>query len=148
LTMGHDPDWHRLCDNFSALCAAAQPRGLRIMLEFIPYAECASLAKAHRLLLAVSPGSAGLLIDALHLSYVHLCDAAKTPPAPAALRDEARGGRLYPGEGGLWLKEFLAAFPTEAPIAIEAPNAAYSHLPPSERAALAMAATRRLLASR
>jgi len=165
LTVGHDPDWHRLCDNFSALCAAAQARGLRVMLEFIPYAACASLGEAHRLLLAVSSGSAGLLIDALHLSrangspddlkhydpklfsYVHLCDAAKMPPAPAALRDEARGGRLYPGEGGLWLKEFLAAFPADTPIAIEAPNAAYSHLPPSERAALAMAATRRLLVS-
>src|SRR5262245_33342464 len=163
LTVGHDPDWHRLCDNFSALCAAAETRELRVMLEFIPYAECASLAAAHRLLLAASPSNPGLLVDALHLSraggspgdlknydpklfsYIHLCDAPRRPPAPAALRDEARGGRLYPGEGGLWLKEFLAAFPVNTPIAIEAPNHALSHVPPHQRAALAMAATRRLL---
>jgi sugar phosphate isomerase/epimerase len=163
LTVGHAPDWHRLCDNFSALCATAQTRGLRVMLEFIRYAECARLAEAHRLLLSASPGSAGLLVDALHLSrthgspddlknydprlfsYIHLCDAPKLPPAPAALRDAARGGRLYPGEGGLWLKDFLAAFPANTPIAIEAPNSALSHLPAHQRAALAMAATRRLL---
>src|SRR5262245_21103541 len=163
LTVGHDPDWHRLCDNFGRLCEAAHVRGLRVMLEFIPYAACASLREAHRLLSAVSPASAGLLVDALHLSrsnaspidikdydpelfsYLHLCDAAKTAPAPAEWRNEARGGRLYPGEGGLWLKDFLAAFPSATPIAVEAPSRARSHLSPKERAGLAMAATRRLL---
>jgi sugar phosphate isomerase/epimerase len=165
LTVGHDPDWSRLCDNFAALCVAAYARGLRVMLEFIPYAECASLRQAHRLLSETSPASAGLLVDALHLSranaspadikgydpalfsYLHLCDAPPTAPAAAAaaLRNEARGGRLYPGEGGLWLKDFLAAFPAATPVAIEAPNHARSHLPAKERAHLAMAATRRLL---
>jgi sugar phosphate isomerase/epimerase len=163
LTVGHDPNWHRLCDNFSGLCAAAQTRGLRVMLEFIPYAECASLAEAHRLLLSAPPGSAGLLVDALHLSgshgrsedlnnydprlfsYIHLCDAPKRAPPPAALRHEARAGRLYPGAGALWLQDFLAAFPVNTPIAVEAPNSALNHLPAQQRAALAMAATRRLL---
>ena len=163
LTVGHDPDWHRLCDTFGALCGAASARGLRVMLEFIPYAQCASLREAHRLLRAAAPASAGLLIDALHLSrsnasphdikgydpelfsYLHLCDATKMPPAATELRNEARGGRLYPGEGGLWLKDFLAAFPLATPIAIEAPDHARRHLSPKERAGLAMAATRRLL---
>ena len=163
LTVGHDPDWYRLCDNFGALCEAAHTRGLRVMLEFIPYAECASLHEAHRLLRAASPASAGLLVDALHLSrsnaspidikgydpalfsYLHLCDAAETPPAAAELRNEARGGRLYPGEGGLRLKDFLAAFPSATPVAIEAPNQARSHLSPKQRAGLAMTATRSLL---
>jgi sugar phosphate isomerase/epimerase len=163
LTVGHDADWHRLCDNFGALCEAAHARGLRVMLEFIPYAACASLPDAHRLLRAASPASAGLLVDALHLSrsnaspmdikgydpelfsYLHLCDAPKTPPAAAELRNEARHGRLYPGEGGLWLKDFLAAFPSATPIAIEAPSHARGHLSPKERAGLAMATTRSLL---
>jgi len=163
LTVGHDPDWHRLCENFAALCEAAYARGLRVMLEFIPYAACASLREAHRLLCAAAPASAGLLVDALHLSrsnanpidikgynpelfsYLHLCDATTTPPAGADLRNEARGGRLYPGEGELWLKDFLAAFPVGTPVAIEAPDHARSHLSPKERAGLAMAATRRLL---
>ena len=164
LTVGHDPDWHRLCDNFGVLCEAAHVRGLRVMLEFIPYAACASLREAHRLLRAVTPANAGLLVDALHLSrsnaspidigdydaelfsYLHLCDAPKTPPAAGELRNEARGGRLYPGEGGLWLKDFLAAFAPTTPIAIEAPSRAHGHLSPEERAGLVMAATRRLLA--
>jgi sugar phosphate isomerase/epimerase len=163
LTVGHDPNWNRLCDNFGALCEAAHTRGLRVMLEFIPYAECANLREAHRLLRAASPASAGLLVDALHLSrskaspleingydpalfsYLHLCDAAQTPPAAAELRNEARGGRLYPGEGGLWLKDFLAAFPSATPVAIEAPSHARCHLTPKERAGLAMTATRSLL---
>ena len=103
------------------------------------------------------------MVDALHLSrsnaspidvkgydpalfsYLHLCDAAETPPAAAELRNEARGGRLYPGEGGLRLKDFLAAFPSATPVAIEAPSQARSHLSPKERAGLAMTATRSLL---
>jgi sugar phosphate isomerase/epimerase len=165
LCVGHDPDWSRLRDNFDALCAAARARGLRVMLEFIPYASCASLAEAHRLLLAVAQVNAGLLVDALHLSrsggkpadlagydgalfsYMHLCDAPARPPAVEHLRDEAREGRLYPGEGGLWLKDFLAAFPTGTPIAIEAPTRLHHQLPPKERARLAMTTTLRLLAS-
>ena len=164
LTVGHDPDWHRLQDNFAALCAAALARKLRVMLEFIPYAACASLVEAHRLL-AASAVSAGLLVDALHLSrsgaspldirgyepqlfsYMHLCDAPELAPAAEGLRDEARGGRLFPGEGGLPLKAFMAAFPTGTPIAIEAPSRALSRLPAKERASRAMAATRRLLSS-
>lgn len=165
LTVGHDADWNRLRDNFGALCDAANARGLRVMLEFIPYAECGSLFEAHRLLVAASPISAGLLVDALHLSrsngcpadiqsfdpglfsYVHLCDAPETPPAADGLRREARGGRLYPGEGELPLKDFLAVFPLGTPIAIEAPCGAYSQLPPRERAKKVMAATRRLLST-
>jgi len=163
LTVGHDPDRSRLRDNFAALCEAARPRGLRVMLEFIPYAQCASLAEAHRLLLAASAVNAGLLVDALHLSrseaspadikgydpglfsYLHLCDAPMKAPTAAELRHEARGGRLYPGEGELWLEAFIVAFPSGTPIAIEAPCRALSPLPAKQRASLAMAATRRLL---
>src|SRR5262249_12534958 len=162
LTVGHDPDRSRLRDNFAALCEAARPRGLRVMLEFIPYAQCASLAEAHRLLLAASAVNAGLLVDALHLSrseaspadikgydpglfsYLHLCDAPMKAPTAAELRHEARGGRLYPGEGELWLEAFIVAFPSGTPIAIEAPCRALSPLPAQQRASLAMAAPRRV----
>jgi sugar phosphate isomerase/epimerase len=163
LTIAFDDDRARLTDNFAALCAAAQACGLRTMLEFIPYSVLGTLAKAHDFLAAVAPASAGLLIDALHLSrsggapadvaaydpalfsYIHLCDAPQARPAPERNRDEARHNRLYPGEGELWLEAFLDAFPAGTPIAVEAPNAAYAHLPPAERARLAGAATRRLL---
>jgi sugar phosphate isomerase/epimerase len=136
------------------------------MLEFIPYSVLGTLAKAHDFIVAAAPADAGLLIDALHLSrsggqpadiaaydpalfsYVHLCDAPKARPAVERNRDEARYNRLYPGEGELWLDAFLDAFPPDTPVAVEAPQAAFAHVPAAERARLAGAATRRLLRGR
>ena len=129
LTVGHDSDWSRMAANLGRLCDAAHARALRVMLEFIPYSHVRTLAQAHKLLTEAAPANAGLLVDAIHLSrsggdptdiaqydpalfsYVHLCDALPAQPSPQDLRSEARGGRLYPGEGGLWLPEFVAAFP-------------------------------------
>ena len=162
LTVGHDPDWGRMTNNLSRLCEAAHVRELRVMLEFIPYSHVRNLQEAHRLLTEAAPANAGLLVDALHLSrsggspadiagyepelftYIHLCDAPLAPPQPENLRTEARGGRLYPGEGRLWLPEFLTAFPTGTPIAIEAPSARHNSLSPQDRARLATAACRDL----
>jgi len=163
LTVGFDADANRLSDNFAAFCAAAHQCGLRTMLEFIPYATIATLNQAHDLLLAVTPADAGLLIDALHLSrsgghprdlakydaslfsYMHLCDAAAAIPPADQIRPEARGGRFLPGEGELWLAEFVAAFPSGTPAGIEAPVGNLAALPILERARRAGDATRRFL---
>ncbi len=163
LAVGNDPAWDRMVDNLAGLCSAARARGLRVMLEFIPYSHVRDLAAAADLLMAAAPADAGLLVDALHLSrsggspadiarydpalfsYVHLCDAPRTPPPAEGLRTEARGGRLYPGEGQLWLSEFLDAFPPTIPIAVEAPSAAYAGLSPIERARRVAEATRALV---
>ncbi len=163
LTVGNDPDRGRLAANVARFCADAAERGLRIMLEFIPYSEIRSLEDAAALLAEVQPADAGILVDAIHLSrsgghpadivrhdpelftYAHLCDVPAAPPPPEGLRPEARGGRLYPGEGGLWLDDFVAAFRPGTPMVVEAPNAARSALPPLERARLAAVTTRNLL---
>jgi sugar phosphate isomerase/epimerase len=163
LTIAFDDDEARLLDNFGALCAAAHSCGLRTMLEFIPYSVLGTLRKAHEFLVAAKPADAGLLVDVLHLSrsggdpadiaaydpalfsYLHLCDAPQAKPPPERNRDEARRNRLFPGDGELWLDAFIAAFPPDTPVAVEAPVAAYAHLPAAERARLAGAATRRLL---
>jgi sugar phosphate isomerase/epimerase len=163
LTIAFDDDKARLLDNFGALCASAHACGLRTMLEFIPYSVLGTLQLAHQLLVAAVPADAGLLVDALHLSrsgghpadiaaydpalfsYIHLCDAPAAKPPADKNRDEARRNRLYPGQGELWLDAFVAAFPADTPVAVEAPNAAFSHLPAAERARLAGEATRRLL---
>jgi sugar phosphate isomerase/epimerase len=163
LICGHDPDRARMIDNFGRLCAAANERGLRPMLEFIPYTEVRNLKSAFDVLQAAAPRDAGLLVDALHLSrsggspadirqydpalfsYMHLCDAMPTPPQGEAVRTEARGGRLYPGEGGLWLSDFLDAFPPGTPVGVEAPNASLASLSVVERGKLVGEATRRLL---
>ena len=163
IVVGNDPARGRLAGNVSRLCAAASLRGLRVMLEFIPYSHIRSLAQAVALLADVGPANAGVLVDALHLSrsggspadlaqydpalfsYMHLCDAPAIPPGPDGVRPEAREGRLYPGEGGLWLADFIRAFPRDTPIAIEAPSAHRAGLPAAERASLAASGTRQLL---
>jgi sugar phosphate isomerase/epimerase len=163
LVIAYDFERARLIDTFARFCALAHARGLRAMLEFIPYTAVMTLADAHALLAAAAPADAGLLVDALHLSrsggapadiagydpalfsYVHLCDAPREPPPAEGLRLEARGDRLYPGEGGLWLPEFLAAFPPGTPVAVEAPCARTASLPIAERARRAGAATRALV---
>jgi sugar phosphate isomerase/epimerase len=164
LTVGNDPDRERLAAKLARFCEDAAQRGLRVMLEFIPYSVLRDLEDAADLLAAVRPANAGILVDSIHLSrsggqpsdlarhdprlftYAHLCDVPATPPPPEGLREEARGGRLYPGEGGLWLDEFVAAFPPGTPMAVEAPNASRNAaLPPEERARLAAGAARNLL---
>lgn len=163
LTVGFDSDRNRLLDNFGRLCSLANARRLRPMLEFIPYSTIKDIDGAHDLLRQAAPKSAGLLVDALHLSrsdgqpsdiarydpslfsYIHLCDAPATPPSRDALRAEARGERLYPGLGGLWLDAFLNAFPPGTPVAVEAPCAAFSGLSPAERGRRAGEAARRII---
>ena len=166
LTVGHDPDWGRMTANLARLCESANARGLRVMLEFIPYSHVRNLEEAHKLLAAAAPANAGLLVDAIHLSrsggspidlaqydaslfsYMHLCDVQRAPPPPEGLRAEARGGRLYPGEGELWLTEFVAAFPPDTPIVVEAASSRHSASPPLARARMAAVATRALLDGR
>src|SRR5436190_11169964 len=110
------------------------------MLEFIPYTQLRDLADAAALRAAAAPADAGLLVDALHLarsggspadiagfdpalfSFVHLCDAPRMLPPADELRSEAREARLYPGEGELWLSEFVDAFPPDTPLVVEAPS--------------------------
>jgi sugar phosphate isomerase/epimerase len=56
---------------------------------------------------------------------------------------QARGDRLFPGEGGLDLRGLLAALPHDLPMSLEIPHA--GGLEPRERARRALQATRKLL---
>lgn len=163
LVVGNDADAGRLRDSFSTLCGYCREFGLRPMLEFIPYSQIRSLPEAHDFLLASGETDAGLLVDALHLSrsggtpadlaaypselfsYMHLCDAPMPPPTGEKVREEARGRRLYPGEGNLPLADFVASFPRGVPVSIEAPNARHAHLSLLDQAKLAAESARRLL---
>jgi sugar phosphate isomerase/epimerase len=163
LVVGNDPDRARLTDRFGALCSACATFDLRPMLEFIPYSQITSLPEAHRFLTASGVTNAGILVDALHLkrsggspadislypaelfSYVHLCDAPAKSPAADEIRSEARSARLYPGEGGLWLTDFIEAFPVGTPVAVEAPSTRHRHLSLAGQAKLAGQMARELL---
>lgn len=163
LVVGNDPERTRLIDRFGAFCKACAGFGLRPMLEFIPYSQIRSLADAREVLTVSRATNAGILVDALHLSrsggspadirkypadlfsYLHLCDAPALPPVADEIRAEARGGRLYPGEGGLWLEDFVKAFPESTPLAIEAPSKRHGYLSRAGQAELAAHLTRELV---
>lgn len=163
-----DADLARRRDTFARLCDAAGARGLDALAEFNPYSACRDLNAALALVESVKRANAGLVIDALHLSrsgghprelaradpallrLLHFCDApAFTPGARGAdeLRRESRTARLLPGEGALWLRELLAAMPLGTPISLEAPAAAYAHLPAAERARTALEKTQAFFAA-
>jgi sugar phosphate isomerase/epimerase len=57
---------------------------------------------------------------------------------------QARGDRLFPGEGGLDLRGLLRAMPPDLPISVEVPYA--RPMAPLERAKRALSATREVLA--
>ena len=161
-----DPEAARRQETFGRLSDLCDRHGLSALVEFNPYSACRNLAEAVAVLDAVGRGSAGLVIDALHLSrsgghprdlagvaparlkLVHFCDAPAFVPGNRSadeLRRESRTARLLPGEGELWLGELLAALPPDTPISIEAPSARMAGLPAAERARLARVATERFL---
>jgi sugar phosphate isomerase/epimerase len=163
LVVGNDPDEARVTDNVARLCTLAAPFGLKVMLEFIPYCQTATVEAAHRVVTRAAQPNAGVLVDALHLSrsggspadirrldpawlsYCQICDARAVRPPQNELRAEARAGRLYPGDGALPLTELLDALPAAIPVGVEAPCAKYASLPPLERGRLCGAATRAFL---
>lgn len=158
-----DPDLERAAARFAACCAAAEPLGIGVALEFQSYSPVRTVAHALRMIETSGYGNAGLVVDALHLArsggrpadlaavpperllFVQLCDApARTPPTEA-LRREARRARLYPGDGELPLFELMDALPSGVPLDVEAPCESSAHLSAAEQARLASEATRRFL---
>ena len=123
-----------------------------------------SLAAALDIVAAAGP-DAGLLIDPLHyartgsvpadlsevdphrLPYAQFCDAPASGPPPSdvpAIIHEALDLRLMPGDGGLPLRELLAAMPPQIPLSIELRSAALRDgwPDPAERARVLLEATR------
>jgi sugar phosphate isomerase/epimerase len=129
----------------------------------MPWVDVSDISKAMRLINAAARKNSGLLIDAIHffragddvqalgkiprprLRYAQICDAR--PERPSDMQEiirQARGDRLFPGEGGLDLTGLLRSLPADLPLSLEIPYA--KPMPPLERARRAFAATRRLLA--
>lgn len=147
LTQLPDPDRNRATERFAALCDLARPLGLGIDLEFVSWTDTPDLEMAAKVLRAVDRPNAGILVDALHFArsgssveelkklprewfrYAQVCDApARAPKTRDELIHAARFERLFPGEGGLGVREVLACLPPDIPFALEIPRASLSRL--------------------
>ena len=158
LVHGADPDEARLAESFAALCERAARHGLNANLEPMPWVEVSTVAKAKRVIERAGKGA--LLVDPIHfyraenrldelagapMRYLQFCDAHPGRPAETAeLIRQARGDRLFPGEGALELHALLRAMPAHLPISVEVPYA--KPMAPLERARRALSATREVLA--
>ncbi len=160
---GDDPDRARLVDKFAELCDLAAGFGIGVDIEIMAWREVSTLQAAAQVVREAGRSNAGILIDALHLSRssgdpadlrmvdqnlirsAQLCDAPAARPATTeAIIQEARGGRLLPGEGALPLHRLLAELPDHAALSVEVPNTGH---PPEDHARRVYGAARRSLAS-
>jgi sugar phosphate isomerase/epimerase len=147
LTQLPDPDRARALERFVALCELARPLGLGVDLEFISWTQTPDLAAAAGVLREAGQPNAGMLVDTLHFArsgssieelsrlprewfrYAQVCDApAQAPATKEEIIHAARFARLFPGEGGLPVREILACLPPAIPCALEIPRAFLSKL--------------------
>ena len=159
-----DPDRSRAIDRFGALCDIAGAFGLSLDVEFMVWRPVARLEDAVAIVEGARRPNGKILIDALHLDRsggtpamvaaldatligsVQICDATRTRPEPSGIIDEARGGRLAPGEGELPLEALLDALPPQVPLAAEVPLArSMPDATPLERVRHIRSATERFL---
>ena len=162
LVHGADAEEHRLADTLSQLCALAAGYGINANIEPMPWVEVSTVAKARRVLEKAAMKNAALLIDPIHffradnsfgdlsgapLRYLQFCDAHPGRPTDVQeLIRQARGDRLFPGEGALDLRGLMRALPDGLPMSLEVPHA--GGLGALERARRALSATRKFLATR
>jgi sugar phosphate isomerase/epimerase len=165
LVHGADADVSRLTDNFGALCDLSARYKLAPNLEPMPWVDVSNTAKALRVIEGAGRPNGALLIDAMHFfrggdriadlagvrrerfRYMQLADArAETPTDMQEMIRQARGDRLFPGEGGLDLRGLLKALPADLPMSLEIPHA--KPMPALERVRRALAATKAMLDAR
>jgi sugar phosphate isomerase/epimerase len=129
-------------DRFGELCDLAAGFGLTVDLEPVPVAGVATIAQAADVLRRVGRANAGLMVDMHHFHrgrnaletldelprswfhFAHLCDAgAAIPSDRAEMLRVMRGGRLYPGEGGIAIAAILERLP-QVVYSLEVPHLA------------------------
>lgn len=162
LVHGADADLSRLANTFGELCDLAARHRLAANLEPMPWVDVSNIGSAQRVIEGAARANGALLVDAIHffrggdrpedlarvprerLRYVQFCDAR--PEVPSDMQEmirQARGDRLFPGEGGLDLAGLLRALPAGLPMTVEIPYA--KPMPALERAKRALAATKAML---
>jgi sugar phosphate isomerase/epimerase len=133
----NDDDAGRASASLARFCEMAAAHGLRVSLEFMPYAVVRTVAGAVEMVRAVNHPALSILVDSLHLARggeapggitpeiaplfgsAQISDARLRPPADPF--DEAVRNRMVPGDGELPLRALLAALPPDTPLDIEVP---------------------------
>jgi sugar phosphate isomerase/epimerase len=158
-----DPDHARWTEFIAKVCEVANSFGIKVALEFVPFSQAKTIEAGYAIVQNSGAPNFGLLVDALHLSrsggkpadiakidpariiFAQLCDAVAERPQPDQLAQEARTGRLYPGDGALPLYDFLDALPSGIEIECEMPCVEYAKLSAAEQAMRAAEAARNYL---
>lgn len=161
-----DPVIERARDRFAQLSDLVARNKMSVALEFMKWRSLKSLAESAKFVASANCENGVLCIDCLHLSrcgntpadvaklpagsigYVQLCDAPATLPPLEEYLAEARGGRMYPGDGELWLQELLDVLPADVPLSVEVPRDIDFGRSAGERARQAAEAMRRFYAQR
>jgi sugar phosphate isomerase/epimerase len=143
LTMGDDPEWNRVVDNFGRFCDLAAGHGLACALEFAVMRPLASLAQSVRLAEESGRANAVVCLDPLNfvrgggtpaevkavdprlLPYAQISDGVLGPgePDPAMLGRMGPNQRRLLGEGVVPVAALLDALPAGLPLGVELPPA-------------------------
>jgi sugar phosphate isomerase/epimerase len=134
------PNRNLAVDSLTELCDLAAKVQLGISLEFVTWANVATLQEALTLARTVNRLNLGLLIDVLHFNrsrvkleeldsvprnwfhFAHVCDGPKDIPASVeGLIQTGREARLYPGEGAIDIAAIVNRMPP-VPYSLEIPN--------------------------
>lgn len=161
---GMSDDFALVAAQLAELCADAAPLGFAVDIEFMPYRPVATLMDAAEVVRRSGAANAHIMVDALHMrrsgstaaqlaalepaliGTYQLCDAPAAAPPFDQLPTEARTRRLLPGEGGIELRDQIAALPPGTPLGVEIPLAtARPDLDPAARLKLIVDATRSFL---
>lgn len=137
------PNQDLYIEKFAQLCDLAAQYGLGVQLEFVTWAEVATLSQAKEILQTIRRKNAGIMIDTLHayrsrvapeelddcpkewFRFFHLCDGPKEIPATKPeMIPVGRDARLYAGEGAIDIAAYVRRLPEGAVCSIELPNLA------------------------
>lgn len=134
---GDDNDHERLIGNLVALCQLAARYGMGVDIENMGWRTINTYARSAALVDGCKQANAGALVDAIHffrnggniseinadiVNHLQLCDVTgPVPSRPEDMVNEARAGRLAPGDGILALKGLLAKLAGKAAISVEVP---------------------------
>jgi sugar phosphate isomerase/epimerase len=141
MTMGNDPDYARMRDNFGLFCDEAVRFNLIPTIEFVPTRPLCTMAMAVQMIKESGRDTGTICLDPMHFMrvggsgaeirsygakyfpYTQLNDGVLFPgePNPVHFGKMRQGQRKMPGEGDVPLYEFLDALPANLPLSIEIP---------------------------